>query len=112
MARRVTRQVELMKSDTSIVIKIDAPRQDPALVDGTPLLFRLPVSVVQTCRRWSRFLSGAGWPPKDQRSVLVGAKCLNPSRYQDELRNISGRFKLQGKRRKRQQVITDVGDQQ
>src|SRR5262245_19132105 len=63
MTGGISRQIILMEGNSTLVVDIKVPGQQPLRVHATSSRFRFPVGVVESGRRRRRLLSGARRPP-------------------------------------------------
>src|SRR5262245_22664759 len=73
----ITGQVILMEGYSPLAVEIEIPGQQPLIIDGTAVRLRFPVGVIESLRRWRRFLSSAGRTPAHEIAILVGRKSLD-----------------------------------
>src|SRR5262245_39281211 len=85
----ISGQVILMEGDSPLAVEVEIPGQQPLIIDGTAVRLRFPVGVIESRRRWRRFLSTAGRSPAHEIAILVGRKRLDAERNQDQLWNLA-----------------------
>src|SRR5262245_18686618 len=85
----ISGQVILMEGNSTLVVEIKIPGQQPLIIDGPACRLRFPVGVIDPRRRWRCFLSAAGRAPAHKIAKLIGAEGLDPERNEDLLWNIA-----------------------
>src|SRR5262249_59774003 len=74
----ISGQVILVEGNSTLGVEIKIPGQQPLIIDGTACRLRFPVSVIDSRRRWRRFLSAAGRAPAHHIAKLIASDTLHP----------------------------------
>src|SRR5215475_9241479 len=79
----ISGQVILVEGNSTLAVEIKIPGQQPFIIDGTACRLGFPVGVIESSRRWRRFLSAAGRAPAHKIAKLIGAEGLDAERNED-----------------------------